>query len=980
MKAINLRVVLVIVILTFAYCTKPKYKVEHLTDDNGFKYITVADDPIKARIYTLENGLKVYLTVNKDKPCIQTLIAINAGATYDPKETTGLAHYMEHLMFKGSHKIGTSNWGKEKMMLDEISDLYEQHRNTDDANAKKKIYAKIDSVSNIAAQYVVPNEYIKLTQSIGAKAVNAYTAYERTVYENNIPSNELEKWILLERERFDALVLRLFHTELETVYEEFNMTQDNDNRKAYTALMQALYQKHPYGTQTVIGDAFQLKNPSMVNIYNFFNTYYVPNNMAICLSGDLNCEETIMLIDKYWRDLKPNHNLERPKFEKEDPISEPVIRNIYGSDAEFMYLAYRLDGAGSKDETYCKIIDMLLSNYQAGLMDINLKQQQKVLDAYAYTSMKRDYGMFVMYGTPREGQELEEVKSLLLEQLDKIKKGEFENWLMEAVINDLKLSQIKNYEDNNKRARAFVDAFIFNQKWVPVVREIESYSKITKQQIINYANKKFKNNYVVINKRLGEPKDIVHLDKPRITPVTLNRTAESEFFKEYAQKTSPQVEPVFVDFKEAIQTEEIKSGVELNYIENHSNELFNLYYIIEAGSKHNKKIALALNYLPYLGTSKYSAEELQKEFYKIGVSMNVSSGKDKSYISISGLNDSFEKGVELLEHVLAKAKADKEVYQNYVNGILTKRNNAKLSKDNILWTAMYAYAKYGPQNPVTNIIPEDELKAINPNKLTQLVSEICTYPHQVFYYGPQEIEEVNNQLIELHPIPETLVQVPEATEYNELEMAEPQVYFVDYNMVQNEMLLLARDVKFDKNILPVARFYNEYYGGGMSSIVFQEIREAKALAYTVFASYSTPQKADESHYTYAYFGTQTDKMEEALTTLLQLMNEMPQAERQFESSKESIIKQLRSERIIKQNIFFTALNNKELGIDYDYRKEIYEQAQKMNLEDVNKFFNQHIKGKSYNILVLGDKSITNMKALEKHGSVQELTLEELFSY
>jgi len=305
--------------------SQKKYETRKSSDKNGYQYEYVENDPIQARIYTLKNGLKVYLSINKDEPRLQTYIAVKAGSTYDPPQTTGLAHYLEHMMFKGSSKIGTINWEKEKAELDKISNLYEQHLLTKDPEKKKTIYKKIDSISAIASKYAVPNEYDKLMSSLGAKGTNAYTSNERTVYVNDIPSNELEKWLLLESERFSILVLRLFHTELETVYEEFNMYQDNDNRKAMEALFSGLFSKHPYGTQTVIGKAEHLKNPSMINIYNYKDTYYRPNNIAICLSGDLDFEKTILLIDKYFGALKANSNLPAKQKIIEDPIKQPIL-------------------------------------------------------------------------------------------------------------------------------------------------------------------------------------------------------------------------------------------------------------------------------------------------------------------------------------------------------------------------------------------------------------------------------------------------------------------------------------------------------------------------------------------------------------------------------------------------------------------------------------------------------------------------------
>lgn len=233
-----------------------------------YSYVSVPGDPMQVRIYTLDNGLKVYLSLNKDEPRIQTNIVVRAGSKYDPATATGLAHYLEHMLFKGTHEIATLDWPVESSYLEQISDLYEKRRSTTDEAERAAIYTRIDSLSNIAATYAVPNEYDKMVASLGAKGTNAYTSTERTVYVNDIPSNAQEKWMMIESVRFQDLVLRLFHTELETVFEEFNRGQDNDYRKVSEAMNRELYKEHPYGTQTTIGRGEDLKNPSMVKITN----------------------------------------------------------------------------------------------------------------------------------------------------------------------------------------------------------------------------------------------------------------------------------------------------------------------------------------------------------------------------------------------------------------------------------------------------------------------------------------------------------------------------------------------------------------------------------------------------------------------------------------------------------------------------------------------------------------------------------------
>ncbi|NNF34687.1 MAG: insulinase family protein, partial [Saprospiraceae bacterium] len=407
-----------------AYVTKS-------TTSNGYTYEYVENDKSNTRIYTLENGLKVYLSDYKDEPRIQTCIPVKAGGKFDPENSTGLAHYLEHMMFKGNNHFGTKDWENEKIYIDSIEWMFEHYRTLTDADERKAWYNKIDQVSNDASKLAIANEYDKMVGFIGATGTNAYTTEDRTVYINNIPSNQLENWLDLEAKRFSMIVNRLFHTELEAVYEEKNRSLDNDGWKSYEAMYRALFKKHKYGTQTVIGTIEHLKNPSIKDIREYFDKYYVPNNIAVCLSGDLDYDKTIALVDQYFGTLAPKPIEEYIKIE-EDPIVSPQEVTVIGPDAENVNIGFRFGGTSNDDIHYVRMVDMLLNNSLAGLIDLNLVQQQKVLRAGSYVNDLNDYSIHTFYGNPREGQTLEEVRDLILEQIGKVKKGEFDDWLMEA--------------------------------------------------------------------------------------------------------------------------------------------------------------------------------------------------------------------------------------------------------------------------------------------------------------------------------------------------------------------------------------------------------------------------------------------------------------------------------------------------------------------------------------------------------------------
>jgi zinc protease len=953
------------------------YEVTSKKDINGLAYETVENDPTGLRLYTLDNGLKVYLSQNSDEPKIQTYIAVRAGSNYDPKESTGLAHYLEHMVFKGTHKVGTADWETEKTYLDKISSLYEQHRAEKDADKKLALYKEIDKVSLEASNYSIANEYDKMTASLGATGTNAYTWFEQTVYTNKIPANELDKWVDLEAERFGTLVLRLFHTELEAVFEEFNRGQDNDFRKRYAAMLDGLFPNHPYGQQTTIGTGDHLKNPSMIDIHNYFNKYYVPNNMAVVLVGDFEFEPTIKKVNDAFGKFE-RKELKHPILSKETKITSPITNEVFGPTSESISIAFRSQGINTEEEKFVTLCDMIMANGNAGIIDLNLNQKQLVQRAGCSPTFLNDYGYHSFTGSPKSGQTLDEVKELLLTQIEKLKNGEFEDWMIEAVVNDLKLSQTKQYENNSALADTYVNAFIYQQDWSKRVQFLDDLKKITKEQLITFAKTFYQENYVITYKRKGEDTNIVKVANPGITPVNLNRDKSSEYIKEFNKKESESLQPKFIDYKTAIKETKTDNGIKVSYVLNEKNDLFDMNIIFDMGSDNDKKLTLAAGYLEYIGTDKYTNEEIKKEFYKLGISYYVSTASDKTYVGLNGLKENLPKGLELLEHLWDNAEADQEAYNKYVEKIYKGRQDGKTEKGNILWNGLMNYGKYGEDSPLRDIMQIDELKAINPEELVGIIKDMKNYKQRIFYYG-KDLNSAVSSLNTYHKIFGELKEYPQAKVYKESETGE-NVFFTDYDMVQTELMFLAKGAPFKPENIAASTLFNTYFGSGLSSIVFQEIRESKSLAYSAFASYSNASKKESPNYVMAYVGTQANKLEQAVDAMMELMNDMPEAQKQFNSAKEATLKKLAAQRITKSNIFWSYERLQKLGIDNDNREVMYNTIKEMTMKDLKGFFNKNIKGESYNVMVIGNKKDLDVKSLQKLGKIKELEVDYLFNY
>ena len=946
-----------------------------------YSYHSVEGDPINARIYTLNNGLTVYMAPNSETPRIQTFIAVRVGGKNDPSETTGLAHYLEHLMFKGTQQFGTQNYDQEKPLLDAIEAQFEIYRNTTDEQQRAAIYKVIDSLSYEASKIAIPNEYDKLMSAIGASGTNAYTSEDQTVYIEDIPSNQIENWAKIQADRFKNMVIRGFHTELETVYEEKNMYLAYDSEKVYESILSSLFTNHPYGKQTVLGTQEHLKNPSIINIKNYFATYYVPNNMAICLSGDFDPDTMIAVIDKYFGDMVPNENLPKLKTQPEPPITAPIVKEVWGVEAENVMVAWRTGGAASKEADVLELMSSILNNGKAGLFDLNLIQKQQILSGNAGVNLMIDHGALMMSGRPKAGQTLDQVKDLMMGEIVKLKAGDFDDALIEATVNNYKLSYMNYLDNNSGRADMFVSSFITGSSWEETITQLDRMSKITKEQIVELANKLFgDNNYAVVYKRQGKDPNILTIAKPQITAIETNRDASSQFLRDIqAVQVSP-IEPIYVDYNTALSKLTAKSNIPVLYVKNPTTQLFQLQYVFEMGSNNDPSASTAFQYLNFLGTSSMSPEQIKSEFYKIACSYSVSSSTTRSYITLSGLSENMGKAMQLLEEIIADAQPNPEALNNMKADILKRRVDAKANQSSN-FSMLQNYAIYGAKSPATNILSAQQISALKAEGLIGKIKNLVNIEHRILYYGPLGESEAVAAINQYHNVPAQLVPAPAPILFPYQETPQNKVYLAEYDANQIYFIQYSnRGEKYDSVNDPDVSMYNNYFGGGMNGIVFQEMREARGLAYSASASLGQPSQLYDPYYFIAFIATQNDKMGTAMDAFEDIINNMPESENAFDLAKESIITRIRTQRIIKSAIISSYLAAQDLGIDYDRRKNTFEKVQSMTLADVRGTQEKWVKDRTYIYCVLGDSKNLDLQKLATFGPITKLTKEQIFGY
>lgn len=947
-------------------------------ETQSYAYEEVAGDPMQARIYTLPNGLKVYLSVNNEKPRVTAHIAVNTGSRNDPAETTGLAHYLEHLMFKGTQRFGTTNYEAEKPYLEKISQLYEEYRQLTDSVARKAKYHEIDSVSQIAAQYFIPNEYDKMMSQIGSLGTNAYTSYDQTVYVENIPSNEIERWAMVNADRFQHMVMRGFHTELEAVYEEKNISMTKDARKSIEALTRALFPTHPYGTQTTIGTQEHLKNPSQVNIQNYYNKYYRPNNVAICMAGDLDPDKTIAIIAKYFGQWEKGNDVTPPSFPALSPLTEEKDTTVMGQEIESILMGWRTPGAASLTNDTLTMMDMILCNGKVGLIDLNLNQSQKVLSASSGPWSLKDYGMYVMQGVPNEGQTLDEVKALLLEQIEKVKRGEFDEKLMPSILSNFKLNLLNSLDDNKARVSMMVNSFTNGIPWKQEVEDLDRMAKIKKADIVKWANENLGDGFVCVYKLKGEDTTIVKIDKPAITDIPSNRDLQSEFIKEFGKMSVEDIQPQFVDFKKDLSFGKTKTGLPVIYKQNTQDERFSLTYRFEFGSEADEAYNIAESYFDLLGTTTESVEQIKRDFYDIACSYSLSIGGKTISVSVSGLQEYLPQAVEMMDRYLDNVKSDTAVYNKFVEQLLKARSEVR-NNQNACFSALQSYASYGEKAPFSRAYTPAQLRETNPEHFTDLIHGLKNYEHKILYWGPASLKDICKEVVKHHKTPKKLAAVPQNKPYEMIETTRDEVLIAPYdapNINMSALTYQAQPWSVDTTIK--ALMFNEYFGGSMNGIVFQELRETRGLAYSARASYVCPSRKDEKNYYRETIISQNDKLMDCINTFRQITDTLPQSEQLLATAKQSLMKTLAAARTTKGSVISRYLSAQYLGLDCDINQIVWQQLPALTLQDVVKFEEDNIKGKPRRYCILGKEAELDTKALEQFAPVKRLTLDDIF--
>ena len=567
----------------------------------------------------------------------------------------------------------------------------------------------------------------------------------------------------------------------------------------------------------------------------------------------------------------------------------------------------------------------------------------------------------------------------MLEEIAKLRAGDFDDELIQATINNYKLSKMRQLERNGNRAMAFVNSFINEHNWKDDALQMKRLEKVTKQQIVDWANEYLgANSHVTAYKRLGVDKNIDKIAAPAITPIETNRDKQSAFLKDIQQTEVRPIDPVFLDFSKDMKKGEI-SGLEFLYKKNELNDIATLFCTFDKGTQNDPRLDIAFRYLDYLGTPDRSAEQIKKELYNLACNERYSAGPLQSNIGVTGLDENVGKAMAIVEDLIFNAVADTNILAEVKSDILKNRADEKLSQSGC-FSALQRYIFYGPEFIGKNTLTNEQVLALTSDELLQAVRDLYGKKHDILYYGPSDEGAARKIIADCHKVSDN----PEALEKEipqDRRVEKSEVFIAPYDANQFYYLQYSNDGnKFDVSNDPSVTMYNNYFGSGMNAIVFQEMREARGLAYSARAFLRTPSFKESDYSFYAFIASQNDKLREAVEAFDKIINDMPESPEAFEVAKTAVLNNLRTNRTTGISVLYDYLDLKDLGLTEDRDKAVFEKIQNMTLEDVKAFQQKWIKDRKYVYGLLGRESDFDMDFVRSLGPVTELTLEEIFGY
>lgn len=930
-------------------------------------------------IYKLENGLTVILNPDPNQNKVYGGVVVKAGSKHDPADHTGIAHYLEHMLFKGTDMLGTSNYDEEKPLLDRISLLYEELNNTPDEETREEILRDINKTSVEAGKYAIPTEFDNLVRSIGGTGLNAFTGDEITFYFNAFPSHQMGKWLHLYSHRFINPVFRLFQSELEVVYEEKNMYNDNFITGVFETFMENLYKNHPYGQQTTIGSTEHLRTPSLKRMYEFYRTYYVPNNMALILTGNFDMESTKSHIDELFRVWEYGDIPEFPVYE-EKPFQGREVVTERLSPIKLGVMGFRTVPNNHPDEAAIDVSEKILSNNaQTGLLDKLVLDNDLMFAGTLPLGRNNDHGAAVVLFIPKViGQSLNRGERIVLNAIEKLRKGDFDEAVLEAAKNEIYIDFLSSLENAQMRLVLLARAFSHDRDINEFLHYPKSVQDVTKEDVLAAAEKYFNTNYFVLHSKMGFPRK-EKLEKPGFDPIQPDENAVSPFAEAF--EGIPSKEPVFkpVSFERDITTVELMENVRLYHVHNPMNDIYSFRYKIGVGSYDNPVYRHVAQIMNYAGTEKKSVEELKKAFHNIGTTYYFSANNSYITIELRGLEQHLPEALLLLNELLTSP-----LIENNKTRLITNEERAMRRLEDKepadIARALVQYVRRGENSTFLNRLSMREIRRLRANRLADLFKVALKYETEIHYsgslYPADELSALVSQSIKFN---DALKKSASPVHIRDNSFDKNTVYFVnDRNAIQSQIYFLVNGELFTPELKPYYEAFNAYFGGGFSGLVVQEIREYRSMAYATGAQLTIPNKALKPAFFTGYIGTQADKTNEALDVFMSLFRDMPVKEERIGNLRSSLTEEIFASKPDFRQLSERVVAWQHQGFKTDPGKNKLELFQSLSFDDIVSFHKENLKDKPVVICIVGDKRKLDMNHISQYGDIVELKKRHLY--
>jgi predicted Zn-dependent peptidase len=945
--------------------------------------------------YTLQNGLTVHLWVDEDMPNVYGQVTVRAGSIDEPADYTGLAHYLEHELFKGTTTMGALDWEKEKPLYEEIIRLYDECAATKDPLKKEELIKQINEKSIEAAKYTKTDDFANLVQGIGGENLNAYTSYDVTAYHNSFPSYQMEKWLTLYYDRLINPVFRSFQAELENVFEEYNMRMGSDaDAQRRSLIFSNLFEGTPYA-RDVIGSVEHLKNPSMTPMINFYNTWYVPNNMSLMLVGNFDAEAVKPLIEKTFGKLQPKPLPERVASKTKGFTENQVVKAKIGDYPQILW-AYDGVKEGDPDQLKLEFTLSLLNNGQGvGLLD-NLRLEGTVSLAAAGLFAMRDVGKIIIEGVPyfdinqRIFESDKATEKIIMKEIDKLKRGNIPTWLFTAVKNEYLQNVKRMYESSDYKVDILRDVFLYQKSIEDYFTLEEQIKAITIDDIKAIASKYFSGNYLTVSTTEGDAK-VNKIKKPNVKKLDPPVGQTTQYALDFQKLPEGSLKEEYCDFSE-VKKENLYKGVDLFYNENTKNDIFSLVLEYGVGTHEMPKLEYAARLMNSAGTMpNQSALDLRRELSRLGGNYGFGVDDNNFYIQVVGNEANLEKILQIITRQTLMPKLDNRQIEAILGGTVSSRMREQKNND-VLASALLQYIQYGNQSPYINRIPSKDLIKISVvgdeyrqnyllsnTDLTTTIQDATSYAVKMYYTGKKPIEEVVEILRGNTPIKKDIL--PKQPEFYRTRVAydKPVIYFLPNDRVSQASVYFYfpnGDCDIKERVGYSA--FNQYFGGGFSGLVMNEIREKRSLAYTATGGIASNAKNKTSWFI-GYVGSQNDKVLEAVETYMDLLTNMPSYPDRIDNIKTILKASYLSSKPSFRDKGMTYDEWQELGYSEDPAKVSMPKVEALTFDDIIKMYNSKIKDRPVVIVIQGDQKQIDIKAIQKkYGQVTKLTASKLF--